>query len=347
MKLPDTRSLSPDTLELLRKIAVRAVLDLGQTNKETAQLLGLSENTVGQWVSAYRNQGEEALESQTQGRPIGSGRSLEIEQEEAIQQILCTSTPQDHQIALATWTREAVAQLIEQRYHISLTLQGVGKYLGRWGFTPQKPARHAREQDPDEVEEFLEETLPETLEQAEEEGGEVHFTDETGVKATDQIGTSYAPRGETPIQEVPEIRIGQNIISTVSEQGELHYWLFGSTMTGEKFRDYLQDLVNESSGKIFLIADRHPTHTASIVEDWLQEHQSEIEIRWLPRYSPEMNPVEFLNNDLKQNLKNEPMPEDTPGLLESLRRILDYIGSIPERVMSYYRTAQIDLESSS
>ena len=100
------------------------------------------------------------------------------------------STPQQQQIASATWTRPAVAELIASRLGIELTVQGVGKYLRRWGLTPQKPARQAWEQDPKEVREFVEQTLPEVQEQAEAEDAQLHFLDEAGVKAQDQIGTS-------------------------------------------------------------------------------------------------------------------------------------------------------------
>jgi len=89
---------------------------------------------------------------------MGSGRVLSPEQEDEIRRVVVESTPTEQNLPSGTWTRQAIAELIERRLGVELTLQGVGKYLRRWGLTPQKPARHSREQDP-EVREFMEQSL--------------------------------------------------------------------------------------------------------------------------------------------------------------------------------------------
>ncbi len=130
------------------------------------------------------------------------------------------ATPDVYAIPIPTWTRHVVQTLIWKRYEIDLSEQGVGNYLHRWKMTPQKPARHAREQDPDEVREFEEQTLPEAEKKAEREDGQLHFADETGARVQDQIGASYAPIGHTPVLEVPKTRIQQNLISSVALMSE-------------------------------------------------------------------------------------------------------------------------------
>jgi hypothetical protein len=260
-----------------------------------------------------------------------------------MRQLIVDSTPCDPDIASATWTRQAVAELIAKEVGVELTVQGVGKYLRRWGLTPQKPARQAREQDPEEVREFVEQTLPAVKEQAEKEEAQLHFVDEVGVKTSDQIGTSYAPKGETPVQEVPKTHIEQDVISSVTPDGDLLYWAFPGTMTAEKFIDFLEHLISEASGKLIVFADRHPAHEAQAVEDWLESRESQIEVEWLPRYSPEYNADEFLNNDLKQVLKNEPMPQSTSAFRETICGILDWIASMPDRVKGYFDQTEVDL----
>jgi len=253
------------------------------------------------------------------------------------------TVPGDHDIASATWTRRAVADLIAKREGIELTLPGVGKYLRRWGLTPQKPARQAREQDPDDVREFVEQKLPEAQKQAEEEDAQLHFLDEVGVKAQDQIGTSYAPRGDTPVVKVPKRHIEQNVISSVTPEGELFYWLFPGTMTAPKFIDFLERLVSAASTKLIVFADWHPAHEAQAVTQWLEGREDEIELHWLPRYAPEYNPDEFLNNDLKQELENEPLPESTSGLRDTIGTILDRIAGMSDRIRGYFKQAEIDI----
>lgn len=343
MDLPDARCLSPESLELVRKIAVRAVIDLGMTNKDAAQIVGVGENAVGKWCAAYREQGGKGLRVQPQGRPEGTGRSLSPDEEAEVQAILSEATPEDYEISLPRWTRKAVRELIRKLYGEDLTLQGVGKYLARWNMTPQKPARHSREQDPEEVREFEEETLPDTVKKAEQEDGSLHFADETGARISDQIGTTYAPKGQTPTEDVPANRVRQNVISNVTPEGEMLHWLFPGNMNAETFIEYLEHLAGWSKRKIFLLIDRHPAHTAAKVDKWLSEHSDQIEVTWLPRDSPEYNPDEFLNNDLKQNLKTKPLPETSEGFRQTIKSILEEIASMPERIKGYFQHAALDI----
>ena len=342
MDLPDARSLSAESLELLRRIAVHAVIELGMTNKEAAQVLGVGENAVGKWCAAYREQGIEGLNVQPQGRPEGTGRSLSPDEEAQVKAILTEATPEDYDISMPRWTRKAVRELIRKLYDEDLTLQGVGKYLARWNMTPQKPVRHSREQEPAEVREFEEKTLPDAVNKAEKEGGQLHFADETGARISDQIGSTYAPKGQTPVEDVPENRVKQNVISNVTPEEEMLHWLFPGNMNADTFLEYLEHLVGWSERKLFLFIDRHPSHTAAKVEHWLKQHSDQIDITWLPRYSPESNPDEFLNNDLKQNLKTKPLPETSAGFRETIRGILEEIARLRERIKGYFQKAGLE-----
>jgi transposase len=327
---------------LLRVLVVRAVVDLGLSQVDASTYYGVSPHTISQWVTRYRTQGEDSLDVKPQGRPRGAGRALTPEQEREMRRLVVDSTPQEQQIASGTWTRQAVAELIASRLGIELSVQGVGKYLRRWGLTPQKPARQAREQDPEEVREFVEQRLPEVQAHAEAEGAQLHFIDEVGVKAHDQIGTSYAPAGNTPVLEVPKTHSEQDVISSVTPEGNLFYWPFAGTLTAPKFVDFLKHLVAEASTKIIVCADRHPAHEAKAVEHWLAGRESAIELHWLPRDAPECNPDELLNNDLKQALDNEPMPESTSALRDTIGRILARIAGMSDRIRGYFQQTAID-----
>lgn len=343
MDLPDVRGLSAETLEMWRRHAVRAVVDLNWSQKEIAKVFGVSENTIGTWCKAYREQGEEGLDVRPQGRPEGAGRSLTPTEETILQAIIQDASPGLYEIPIPTWTRRAVQALIAKRYEIDLSEQGVGNYLHRWKMSPQKPGRRARAQDPDEVQEFEEETLPEAEKQAEEEDGELHFLDEAGFAVQDQIGTSHAPIGQTPALEIPKTRIKQSLIASVTPAGDLTYELFSGTLNATKFLDYLKQLVASSDKKVFLVIDWHPAHTAKSVQEWVDDHADEIQLVWLPRSSPEYNPEELLHNDVKANLKNQPLPKDTPAFANSIRKILDEIASLPERVKGYFQQAKLEL----
>ena len=87
-------------------------------------------------------------------------------------------------------------QLIDREYGIKLTVRGVGNYLKRWGFTPQKPIRRAYEQSPEAVKAWLDKT--EIEHRAKLEGAEIHWGDETAVVNSDVRGRCHAPAGKNP-----------------------------------------------------------------------------------------------------------------------------------------------------
>ncbi len=102
-------------------------------------------------IKRYLADGAGALKPAARGRKAGSGRILSEEQESAIRQIICDKRPEQLKMAFALWNRAAVMQLIEHECGIKLSLRGVGNYLKRWGFTPQKPIKKAYEQRPEAV----------------------------------------------------------------------------------------------------------------------------------------------------------------------------------------------------
>jgi transposase len=142
MKTRDARSLSSSAQEELRRRAVKAVLE-GKSQSEAAKIFGVSRQTVNEWVQAYRKAGEKALRAKRKGRPYGG--SLDSKQERRMAKIVIDKRPNQLKLPFYLWTREAVGQMIKQKLGIELSVWTVGRYLKRWGFTPQKPIRRAYE----------------------------------------------------------------------------------------------------------------------------------------------------------------------------------------------------------
>src|SRR3954452_21686553 len=179
IELPDGRCESDEVLVALRLRALHA-RQLGYAVVDIAAILGVREETVSRWCSRYDHGGRQALPGDRTGRPIGSGRLIDGEQEQGIRQAIETKSPQGLEIPSALWTRQAVRELIRKRVGIRLPIRTVGEYLRRWGYTPQKPVRKAYKQDPEAVAEWLEKTYPAIEKRAAKEGGEIHWGDETG-----------------------------------------------------------------------------------------------------------------------------------------------------------------------
>jgi transposase len=336
ISLPDARELSDEVMDAIRLRALWGVQN-GRTETETAMLLGVSRETVSRWWTAYAAHGLEALPGDRTGRPVGSGRTLSDEQSQHIQELIDECSPEDLGIAAALWTRKAVRDLIRNEYGIDIATRTVGTYLERWGYTAKVPSRRSKRQDPDEVAEWLEKTYPEIERRAAREGAEIHWCDETGAAADSQSRKGYSRRGEPAVIEMPAPHIRLNLVSTISNEGEVHFHVYKEMMTGTLFIKFLEQLLTETTAKIFLILDRLRAHQTQEVMDWVAERADRIELFWLPRYSPELNPNEYLNNDLKGAIGAEGLPNDKNELRSRIEGFMGKLLNLPEHVRSYFQ----------
>src|SRR5262245_14816645 len=236
--LPDARHLPDDVLAALRGRALRG-REIGFTEADLAELLGVCRETLARWGSAYSAHGLDALPGDRTGRPTGSGRPLTDEQAGRLQQRIDDNSPEDLGVAAPLCNRKAVRELIRQQCGVRMPVRTVGEYLARWGYTAKKPRRHARDQEPEEVKRWLEETYPQLCRKAKQEGAEISWCDEAGVAADEHPGTGYARRGEPAVVEVPDPHIRVNRISASSNAGKVRFLSYKQTMTAALFIVFL------------------------------------------------------------------------------------------------------------
>jgi transposase len=335
IQLPDARQLSDEALQVLRLRALRGI-ELGYSELDLADLLGVCNETISRWWTAYTVEGLSALPGDRSGRPLGSGRFLSDQQAERIKQQIDYNSPEEVGIPHALWTRRAVRDLIRKEFAIELAERTVGEYLHRWGYTSKKPARHSRHQKPDEVEQWLEDTYPAIEAQAERENAEILWTDEVGVAADHHPGCGYARRGERATMEVPGPHIRVNQISAISNEGTVRFMTYKGMLNAGVFLLFLDKLIVGATRKILLIADRLQAHKTPAVVAWLEEHREQIEVFYLPPYAPELNPVEYLNNDMKGTVNEAGLPPDRETLQGRLLNFMTHLAGIPKHVISYF-----------
>jgi transposase len=334
--LPDARQLSDEVLEALRLRALRAC-ELGFSESDVALMLGVARETVSRWWTAYQGQGLDGLPGERTGRPLGSGRALTDFQATHIQQLIDNNSPKKLGIAAPLWSRQAVRDLIKKEYGIDMAVRTVGKYLKRWGYTAKKPSRHSNKQDPEEVRQWLEEEYPRIERQAEAEGAGIRWVDEMGVEADHYPRTGYAREGERASMEVPDSHIRRNTVSAVGNTGDCDFMTYKGKMNGALFIVFLEQLLSQTTKKLYVITDRLSAHDCEEVWDWVDQHGERIDLFLLPSHSPEMNPDEYLNQDVKANVHRGGLPNNEDELAARLHAFLLKLLELPERVMSYFQ----------
>lgn len=338
MNIKDARSLPPIAQEDLRRKAIQAIVN-GMTQEEAGRLFGVSRQAVNKWLKKYREGGKRALRARLRGRPKRG--SLEPWQAAQIVRAIEDRCPDQLKLPFFLWTREAVGALIAQRFGIRLSVWTVGRYLAQWGFTPQKPVRRAFEQDEQKVQRWLEEEYPAIRKSAREKKAEVYWGDEMGMRSDHACGRSYGRRGETPVIQGTGQRFGCSMISVVTNRGRLYFMVFKRRFTAEIFLDFLRRLVRQVRRRIYLVLDQHPVHRAVRVKRWLQRHQESIKIFHLPSYSPDLNPDEYLNQDVKSNAVGCRRPHTQEEMVQGVRSYLRSRQRQPHMVRQYFKAQSV------
>jgi len=339
MKRLDFRALAPQAQEQVRRKAVQAVQE-GMTRVEAARLYGVTRQAVGAWVQRYEAGGAAALKAARRGRPRGTGTLLPWQAAQTARTVV-DRCPDQLKLPFWLWTREAVAELIARRYGVKPSVWTVGRMLRRWGFTPQKPVRRALEQNPKEVRRWLRETYPRIRAQAKRQRAEIYWGDEMGLRSDHVGGTSYGRKGSPPVIPATGKRFGCNMISAITNRGRLMFMVFRRRFTHEVFRDFLGRFVRQANRKTFLILDRHPVHLSAPVRRWLEAHQRQVRVFYLPGYSPELNPDEYLNQDVKANAVKRRRPENQRELIDDVRSYLYSTQRQPEIVRNYFQAQPV------
>ena len=336
----DARNLSPSQLDELRSRAI-ALWKMGWSRRDTADLLEVHYNSVGRWVSAFELEGPGAIVSAKRGRKAGGSRSLSASQELSVQKMITDKTPDQLKMPFALWTRRAVCELVEESFGIPLPERTCGEYLKRWGFTAQRPARRNYEQNPEAVRRWMQQQYPEVANRAKEQGAEIHWGDETGVRNDCAHGRGFSPKGKTPVANSSSKRFSMNMISSVTNQGKVRWMIYRNSFNGAVFINFLRRLTKDAGRKVILIVDNLRVHHCAPVKAWVAEHSDLIELVFLPSYSPERNPDEYLNGDLKASLGRKPSPRNQQTLENNLKSHMRMLSKSPARVAAYFQAQHV------
>jgi transposase len=306
------------------------------TYEAIAAQVGLSATGVLDICKRYAEQGAAGLKTGPRGPERGHGRVLSPEQEAEAGDLIRRHTPDALGLPFALWSRAAVRELIWQRFGVRLAVRTMGTYLARWGFTAQKPLRRAYERDPAAVRRWLRRDYPALAARAKAEGGTVFWGDETGPRSDDVRGRSYAPPGRTPEVRVNHQRANLGLISAVTNKGELRWMVLDGAIKAPDLLRFLTRLVRDAEGKVFLLLDRLPVHRSAMVRDWLVGREAEIELFYLPGYSPELNPDEGVNGDLKQAVTHKTPARSKAQLKRAVVGHMRKLSKLPDRVRSFF-----------
>lgn len=337
MSKRDARKLSSEAQFEIRCCAVRMIFEEGYSKLEAAIALGVTRQNVGRWATLYEQGGMEGLKLGRRGRRSGEQAKLEGWQCGTIVRMITDNTPDQLKLPFVLWTAAAVRDLVAEIFEILLPLRTMRRYLQRWGFTPQKPVRKALRQNPVHVRKWLEESYPAIAARAKKIGAEIIWVDETGVTNHANSQRGYSRPGHTPELRQEGARRKINMISGVSNRGLVRFMCYTSSMTQSKFILFLARVADSLDRPVIVITDNLSVHHGKKVKAWLEETNRKIQLEFIPSYSPELNPDEYLNRDLKKNVNSKKMPRTLAELKKNIIGFMRSLQNQNDRVMKYFR----------
>lgn len=333
MHKTDARRLDHKTLTELRKRAVASVQS-GESPEIVCKALGINRATIYGWLALYRQGGLSQLDARKRGgRPaLLNARALKW-----IYSTVTGKNPLQLKFSFALWTSKMVGEIIERRYGIRLSKASVCRLLGQLGLTPQRPVWRAYQQKGTDVERWLRTEYPRIRALAKKCKAQIFFGDEAGVRSDHHAGTTWAPKGQTPVVNSTGARFGMNMISAVSAQGEFRFMTVNGRVTAREFIAFIKRLMVGVRKPVFLIVDGHPTHKAIMVKKFIETLNGRFQLFHLPAYSPELNPDERVWNDLKNNAVGRQSITTPDHLKKVVLGHMRFIQKSPDRVRAYFQ----------
>ncbi len=250
----------------------------------------VTESSVYGWQKAHREGGLAALSTK-----IASGRKRLLTDKQMLElSIYLRLNLRQLEFDFGLWTRKLVRELIRTRFGIDYSEQNVGRILKMLCFSSQRPVYQALERNEGKRRKWMEETFPAIKERAETEGAKIFFADEAGCRTDHHSGRTWSPVGQTPVVRNLGKHESIGMASAISMRGAMFWMTFDGTMNSALFTEFPDLLIHDIDGKIFLIVDNVRYHTSKETGEWVKEHRDRIELFFLPSYSPDLNPDEWV-----------------------------------------------------
>jgi transposase len=333
----DGRTLDHKTSEIIRIMAVRRVQE-GEASSVVMKNYGLCRTSIYRWLRAAKAGGEAALKSRKHPGPTPK---LTDKQKQQVRTWICGKDPRQYGFDFGLWTRRILVCLIERKLKKKLSITTVGRLLAKLGITPQKPLRRAYERDPHAVEKWKNEDYPKLKKRAKRRGADIFFLDEAGIRSDAPLQRTWGAKGQTPVVKTSGQRQSVSAISAVTARGAFWYSVYTGRLNATRFVEFLKAFMRNRRSAVFLVIDGLPAHKARLVAAYVQSLEGTLELHFLPGYSPDLNPDEFVWNHLRHHGTTKTPLRKNESLRNRVEHNLADIKCSPKLVRSFFRASSV------
>lgn len=333
--LSDARKIPGETMNYIRKMAVRAVIEKNYTPESVIDVFGLSTSCIYEWLKQYREGGYDALDTKY---PQGMKPTITEEMDVWLKTIILSNDPTDFGYDTRLWTCDIITNLLEEKFGVHVIGSTVNAHLKKIGLTYQKPEYRASELDPAEVEYFLHDKFPKIQKLAAKIDADIAFEDESGVYLNVQSGRTWGAAGETPEIAATDCRGKFNVLSIVTHDGEMRFSINeDKNINSDAYLDFVKQLLKDREKPLILIVDHATFHGSKKVRDFVRSHRGRIRVYFLPKHAPQYNPDEQVWNHIKNNKVGRQPVKDKSDLKRRLFSALRSLQKDVDKVKSFFR----------
>jgi transposase len=340
MKHIDLRILSNDELYAVRKQVVRLKMQ-GKKGSEIEEITGVYQTRISQIWKMYQDSGMTGIKPKKSGCKPKSKMLLTVEEQCEIRKTIISKNPNQLKLAGFLWTLAKISTFIWETYKKKVSVRSLSNYMKRWGLTCQRPTKRACGQDILRIEKFKNEEYPAIAKRAKSENADIYWGDETGVSNTENFERGFAEKGTPPVLPVQTKKERANMISAITNQGHVRFMVYETSMNQKLLIDFMKRLIADCERKVFLILDNLRVHHGKLVAAWLAENKDKIEVFFLPPYSPEINPDEYLNHALKRSVHSGDLPKNKKEIKHKIHSFMRKLQHRKEKVKAFFRHPKI------
>ena len=339
----DVKRLPKAAREKLRSEAYTRYCE-GKTAYSVARELHVRVTTVYRWFERFRTSNESTIIERKRGPETSQRAILTRKEREKLSAVVIGQTPEQLKFDFALWSSKAIQEYVKKAFGKTISRKTARRYMQQLGFTNRRPVCYAKEQNPASVNRWLNETYPTIKREAAQNRATIMWADETTNMIGDGIRKGYSPRGRAPILRTPDKRkIRCSSISAISNRGEMEFMFFDGAMNTDLFKLFCEKLVSDKTQPVFLIVDNLRVHHAKLLKPWLEQMKQEKGFRfyYLPSYSPELNPDEYLNRDIKAHLAEKSIPKSEAKLKQVITRHLLNRKKSPQSIVNLFHKEEV------
>lgn len=284
-------------LRTVKRITAILKVAEGYLQKDIAEILDVSTESIRIWIKKYLSEGVEGLRAK---KSTGRKPKLTKTQKKELGKII-DDGPLKAGFSAACWRSPMIQQVIYEKFNVFYSVYYISELLKNMDFSFQKAKFESAHLDHEARKEWETKTWPQILKEARAKNAHIMFGDEASFPQWGSLSYTWARKGKQPVVKTSGKRKSFKVFGLIDYfTGKFYSKGLEGRLNSKSYAEFLKDVLKKTRKHIMLIQDGAPYHKSKAMKAFFEQHSSRITVYRLPSYSPDYNPIEMLWKKIKQ-----------------------------------------------